>query len=160
MISPKSLESVENFHKTFQIPILKTPNLPSQKRMQLRYDLLFEELKEFSAAIAERDLVAIADALSDLEYVLSGAVLEFGLKDKFKNLFDEVHRSNMSKSCISKAEAEKTIVHYQEKYKVDAYYKKIDQNTFLVYRKDDDKVLKSINYSPADLKTIIDQKSK
>jgi predicted HAD superfamily Cof-like phosphohydrolase len=41
--------------------------------------------------------VEIADALCDLQYVLSGAILEFGFGGKFKSLFEEVHRSNMSK---------------------------------------------------------------
>ena len=56
--------------------------------VRLRVNLLREELKELEAAIADNDLVEVADALADLQYVLSGAVLEFGLGAKFRTLFD------------------------------------------------------------------------
>ncbi|HTM97101.1 MAG TPA: hypothetical protein VL088_00085, partial [Pedobacter sp.] len=80
--------------------------------------------------------------------------LEFGLGDKFKELFDEVHRSNMSKACKTVEEANETIAHYKNKSNVAAHYKEID-GLFLVYRDADHKTLKSIAYSPADLKTIV-----
>ncbi|MBY0245455.1 MAG: nucleoside triphosphate pyrophosphohydrolase family protein, partial [Sphingobacteriaceae bacterium] len=117
----------------------------------LRVELLAEELKELRQAIQDNDIVEVADALCDLQYVLSGAVLEFGLGQSFKNLFDEVHRSNMSKACKTIEEAEQTIAHYLAKDNTEAYYKEID-GLFLVYRKSDDKTLKSVNYSPANLK--------
>src|SRR5690606_21101597 len=105
-------------------------------------------------AINSNDLVEVADALCDLQYVLAGAVLEFGLGSKFKALFEEVHRSNMSKACKTVAEANKTIAHYKQKDNVEAYYKEID-GLYLVYRQHDDKTLKSINYSPADLRGLL-----
>ena len=106
-------------------------------------------------AVNDNDLIEIADALCDLQYVLAGAVLEFGLGEKFKALFDEVHRSNMSKACKTIEEANATIAHYKNKSNVDAHYKEID-GLFLVYRDADHKTLKSIAYSPADLKTIVE----
>ena len=154
LFSPESLAAVAEFHATFKHPILSKPQLPSSKRMALRHALLEEELEELKTAIDQKDLVGIADALCDLQYVLAGAVLEFGMKDKFKPLFDEVHRSNMSKACGSAAEALETIAQY-EKQGVAAYYKKIDAKTFLVYRKGDDKTLKSIRYSPAKLENLL-----
>lgn len=154
MLSSELLEAVAAFHQTFKHPILKSPELPSSKRMSLRYALLSEELKELKEAITAEDIVAVADALCDLQYVLAGAVLEFGLKDKFKRLFDEVHRSNMSKACRSEAEAVETITHY-EKQGVPAYYKKVDATTYLVYRSADHKTLKSIYYSPAKLEPLL-----
>ena len=98
-------------------------------------------------------MVEVADALCDIQYVLSGAVLEFGLADKFKTLFDEVQRSNMSKACKNEKEAIDTVAHYQAKG-TDCYYVK-SEDVFLVYRKEDNKTLKSINYSPADLSSIL-----
>lgn len=145
-----ALTQVAEFHQTFKHPIVANPAIPSASRSQLRIDLLAEELKELEEAVKNNDLVEVADALCDLQYVLAGAVLEFGLGDKFKALFDEVHRSNMSKACKTVEEAEQTIAHYKAKDGVEAYYKEIE-GLFLVYRKGDDKTLKSINYSPADI---------
>ena len=149
-----SLNQVADFHRTFNAPILDTPQIPSEQRCELRVNLLQEELNELSQAIKDNDLVEIADALCDIQYVLSGAVLEFGLGDKFVELFNEVQRSNMSKACNTQQEALMTLSHYKKKDGTEGYYKKIN-GKFLVYRASDDKVLKSINYSPANLKDIL-----
>ena len=145
-----SLNQVAEFHKTFNAPILDTPQIPSEQRCKLRVELLQEELNELSHAIKENDLVEIADALCDLQYVLSGAVLEFGLGEKFVELFNEVQRSNMSKACSTEEEAKRTLDNYKQNYDTEGYYKE-ENGKWLVYRTSDDKVLKSINYSPADL---------
>ena len=151
-----ALNQVAEFHKTFQHPIQEKPIIPSKERCELRVALIAEELKELQDAIADNDLVEIADALCDIQYVLSGAVLEFGLGEKFKALFDEVQRSNMSKTCQSEEEAKATMKHYKETKGVDSYYKKQGDH-YLVFRHPDNKTLKSINYSPADLKGILEQ---
>lgn len=151
-----SLNQVSEFHKTFRHPVIEKPAIPSRKRCDLRVALIKEELDELAAAIEDNDIVEIADALCDIQYVLSGAVLEFGLGEKFRDLFDEVQRSNMSKSCATKEEAEATIKHYKENKGMDCFYQEIDGH-FLVYRTEDNKTLKSINYSPADLKSIIEK---
>ncbi|MCK5209766.1 MAG: nucleoside triphosphate pyrophosphohydrolase family protein [Cyclobacteriaceae bacterium] len=151
-----SLNQVAEFHKTFKHPIEVAPTIPSKKRCDLRVALIREELEELEAAINDNDMVEIADALCDIQYVLSGAVLEFGLGEKFRELFDEVQRSNMSKSCFTVKEAEATVRHYKEKKDMDCYYKEVDGH-FLVYRTEDNKTLKSINYSPADLKSIVEK---
>ena len=148
------LESVSEFHKTFGAPILETPQIPSKERCELRVSLLQEELNELKEAIEKGDVVEVADALADLQYVLSGAVLEFGLGDKFDTLFDEVQRSNMSKACNSHQEAIETLLHYKKKDGTEGIYKE-EEGKWLVYRKEDNKVLKSVNYSPANLLDII-----
>jgi len=153
-----SLNQVSEFHKTFNAPVLETPQIPSDQRCELRVSLLQEELDELSQAIKDGDLVEIADALCDLQYVLSGAVLEFGLGDKFVELFNEVQRSNMSKACNTQQEALMTLSHYKQKDGTEGYYKE-NNGKWLVYRASDDKVLKSINYSPAELKKIIKNES-
>jgi len=147
---PNSLNQVAEFHTTFKHPVLPQPVIPSKERCALRIALLAEELKELQEAVDNNDLVDVADALCDLQYVLSGAILEFGLGEKFKDLFDEVHRSNMSKACKTVEEANQTIAHYRKTAGTESYYKEIE-GLFLVYRLPDDKTLKSINYSPADL---------
>ena len=153
MHQPDSLNQVAEFHRTFHAPILDTPQLPSEARCQLRVSLLAEELDELREAIADGDLVAVADALCDLQYVLSGAVLEFGLGDKFNALFDEVQRSNMSKACTTIAEAEATVAEYQAKGVPGHFIE--SEGRFLVFRDADHKTLKSVNYSPADLERIL-----
>ena len=149
-----SLNQVSKFHQTFKHPILNSPQIPSKKRCELRVSLLQEELNELQEAIDNNDLVEVADALCDIQYVLSGAVLEFGMGDKFVELFKEVQRSNMSKACATHEEAEKTVAYYKNKRGVSAHIEE-DNGLFLVYRDGDKKTLKSVNYSPADIKGIL-----
>lgn len=149
-----SLNQVAEFHKTFNAPILDHPAIPSADRCNLRISLLQEELNELKDAIANNDLVEIADALCDLQYVLSGAVLEFGLGEKFVTLFNEVQRSNMSKACTTQEEADETISFYKEKGE-DAFAQKSGVK-INVHRVSDNKVLKNKYYSPADLKSILE----
>lgn len=153
MQSPDSLNEVAKFHTTFGHPILPQATVPSPERCALRLNLLAEELRELEEAIRQNDIVEIADALCDLQYVLSGAVLEFGLGAKFKALFDEVQRSNMSKTCSTVDEAEKTVNHYRTQG-VECHYEEAD-GVYLVYRTGDRKTLKSVMYSPADLRSIL-----
>lgn len=155
MEEPKALNSVARFHKTFKLPIEKQPVIPSSKRCQLRINLLQEELNELKAAIEDKDIVEVADALADLQYVLSGAVLEFGLGEKFNALFSEVQRSNMSKTCKTMDEALRTKEYYEIMKGMSANIEE-SNGEFLVYRIEDGKVLKSINYSPTDLKGILE----
>ncbi|MET4081620.1 putative HAD superfamily Cof-like phosphohydrolase [Pedobacter sp. UYP30] len=156
MQESNSLNQVAEFHTTFKHPVLDKPQIPSKQRANLRISLLAEELKELEEAVNADDLTEVADALCDLQYVLAGAILEFGMGEKFKELFDEVHRSNMSKACKTVEEAEQTMKFYLDKDKTEAYFKEVD-GLFLVFRKGDDKTLKSVNYSPADLPTILNK---
>lgn len=154
MQQPDALNQVAEFHKTFRHPILEKPSIPDEKRCELRVSLLAEELKELQEAIKDNDIVEVADALCDIQYVLSGAILEFGLADKFKELFEEVQRSNMSKACKTEKEAQATVEYYKKEKHTECYYEKVD-DLYLVYRTADKKTLKSIFYSPADLKSIL-----
>lgn len=148
------LNQVAEFHRTFHHPIEPDPVIPAPRRCELRVSLIAEELKELEEAIRNKDIVEVADALCDIQYVLSGAILEFGLGEKFKALFDEVQRSNMSKACKTLTEAEETVKYYKEERGTDCYYEK-DGDVYLVYRKGDNKTLKNIYYSPADLKQVL-----
>ena len=154
MQQPESLQLVAEFHKTFKHPILESPAIPDEKRCKLRVDLIAEELKELEVSIRDRNMVEIADALCDIQYVLSGAILEFGLGEKFKALFEEVQRSNMSKACRSEEEAVRTVQYYRDKDGTECYYRK-EGDKWLVYRTVDNKTIKSVGYSPADLKGIL-----
>jgi len=150
---PQALNSVMDFHKLFGAYIWKKPHIPDAKTCELRINLLQEELNELKDAIVNNDLTEIADALADIQYVLSGAVISFGLQDIFANLFDEVQRSNMSKACKTPEEAQETIQKYES---LDQKGSVIEKNwVYLVLREMDQKVLKSISYSPANLQDII-----
>mgnify|MGYP001814561347 CR=1 FL=1 len=154
MIEAEALNGVAAFHRLFKMPILEKPEIPDQKRCELRIALLQEELDELRTAILEKDLTEIADALSDLQYVLSGAILEFGMGDIFNDLFSEVQRSNMSKACSTIEEAEATVEYYKKKRNTEAEIHS-SEGQYLVYRKHDHKVLKSVKYSPANLDGIL-----
>ena len=93
---PNVAEMVEQFHLTFGVPLRRTPTMsvPADE-MSLRVGLLEEELCEFEDAVENGDLVALADALADLAYVLYGTALTFGVD--LDSAVAEVHRSNMSK---------------------------------------------------------------
>ncbi len=149
-----ALNGVADFHRAFHVPVLKEPTVPDAARCELRISLLQEELDELKEAIEAKDLVGIADAFCDIQYVLSGAILEFGLGEKFAELFAEVQRSNMSKVCETFEIAEETVAYYKNERNTDGYIKE-QAGQFLVYRTADNKVLKSVKYSPADLASIL-----
>ena len=149
------LNQVAEFHQTFGHPILISPQIPSKERSDLRVSLLVEELKELQEAIYDNNIVEVADAFADIQYVLCGAILEFGLGDKFKELFNEVQRSNMSKACNDEFELRDTLAKYLNEG-IECYYK-IAEDKFLVYRTSDNKVMKNIYYSHANLQEIIEK---
>ena len=141
------LGQVQEFHELFSQPVKDEIGFPDQERQQLRLSLIREEFNELREAVEQKDFTEVIDALCDLQYVLSGTVLEFGLKDKFDEFFVETHRSNMSKACSSFEEAKATAAHYAA---TKGFECEIEQkgDFWIVYRKSDGKVLKSINYSP------------
>lgn len=153
------INKVREFHELFEQPVIKTPTIPSAERVQLRYDLIDEEARETMVAGFEKDLIEVADGLADTMYVLCGAILEYGLQDVFGDIFNAVHESNMSKACKDIAEAEATVAYYKEERGVEAFYKKHEtKDLYIVYRAFDDKILKSINYKPVDLKPFLNLK--
>lgn len=150
------VSKVKEFHELFDAPILDKPTIPSMERAMLRVNLIQEELNELKQAIEDGNLVECVDAFCDIQYVTSGALHEFGMANNFDEAFDEVHRSNMSKACETIEVANETVKHYANKGEdsVDSYIKEKD-GKYLVYRTSDDKILKSINYSPANLEKFV-----
>lgn len=177
------INKVKEFHESFDHPINDFKNPIDLKTRQLRVKLLFEELEELATASdvkgtfgelclgvveslsnnIENDVDVIdgdnvdkkeeIDALCDIQYVLSGAVLALGYQDVFDDAFEEVQRSNMSKMCRNLDEVEKTKEYYEERGFESHFVEKGD--SFIVLRKGDNKVLKNINYSEADLEQFI-----
>jgi len=96
-MSRTTLEMVQEFHETYGLPVEKGQTLSDEKTRMLRVNLLAEELEELQEALADGDIQETLDALIDLQYVLDGAFLSFGMHAVKQDAFDEVHRSNMSK---------------------------------------------------------------
>jgi len=92
-----TLEMVQEFHETYGLPVEDEQTLSSEKTQKLRINLLAEELDELKEALADNDPIETLDALIDLQYVLDGAFLSFGMQNVKQAAFEEVHRSNMSK---------------------------------------------------------------
>jgi predicted HAD superfamily Cof-like phosphohydrolase len=90
-----NFDDVKNFMNIYEQEVKTKPSFPSEKIVQLRYDLIKEELDELSVAIKDKDIVEVADALTDLLYVVYGAGHSFGID--LDKCFAEVQRSNMSK---------------------------------------------------------------
>lgn len=183
LVSNHTLKVYE-FMTNFGQPIVESPAEMPKDRAELRLALLFEELHEYAKAsgllykfedlcqqasgeyevltqveddqppfVEKVDLVEQLDALLDIQYILSGTVLENGFGKVFDDAFAEVHRSNMSKMCATNEEAERTI----DKLAAEGVPAHFSYASFptVVYRTSDLKVMKSIDYSPANLKQFI-----
>jgi len=93
----KQLDLVKQFHQKFQAPVLKEPALIPEDRSGLRYKLMNDEVVEYLEGVQHKDLENVAKELADILYAVYGTILEHGLQDKMEEIFEEVHRSNMSK---------------------------------------------------------------
>lgn len=125
----EKIKSVAEFHTVFSIGNASEMTLINEKDYTLRYNLIKEENEEYLEACKNGDLVEIADALGDQLYILFGTILKHGLQHKIEEVYDEIHRSNMSK---------------------------LDENGKPIFR-EDGKILKSQNYFKPDIKSILDK---
>jgi len=90
-----NFEDVKTFMETFGQMVKTKPQFPDKKTMQLRFDLIKEELNELEQAMKTKNLKEIADALTDILYVTYGAGYAYGIN--LDKCFKEVQRANMSK---------------------------------------------------------------
>ena len=90
-----NFEDVKTFMETFGQMVRTKPQFPDEETMQLRYDLIKEELNELEQAMKTKDLKEVADALTDILYVTYGAGYAYGIN--LDKCFKEVQRANMSK---------------------------------------------------------------
>lgn len=123
-----SLDLVREFHAAFGQDDAAAPRIGNDGINELRLKLIREETDELALALAEGDAVDVLDALTDLQYVLDGAYLQLGFAAVKDRALVEVHRSNMSK---------------------------IGEDGRPVHR-DDGKILKGPNYSPPNLRPMLD----
>ena len=121
-----NFEDVKKFMKTFGQKVITKPQFPDEKTMNLRFDLIKEELNELERAMKTKDLTEVADALADILYVTYGAGCAYGID--LDECFKEVQRANMSK---------------------------LDENGKPIYN-EKGKVMKGPNYTPPNLKQFIE----
>src|SRR5688572_30657024 len=125
----EKIRSVEEFHDVFKIGNASEITLIDERDFTLRYNLIKEENEEYLDACKNGDIVEIADALGDQLYILFGTILKHGLQDKIEEVYDEIHRSNMSK---------------------------LDANGLPIFR-EDGKILKSNRYFKPSIKEILEK---
>lgn len=126
----EKIKSVEEFHEVFKIGNASEITLVHEKDYTLRYNLIKEENEEYLEACKNGDIIEIADALGDQLYILFGTILKHGLQHKIEEVYDEIHRSNMSK---------------------------LDEEGQPIYR-EDGKILKSNQYFKPNIKSVLEQK--
>ena len=90
-----NFNKVKTFMETFGQEVKNKPSFSTNKINNLRYDLIKEELEELKIAMENKDLLEVADALTDILYVTYGAGHAFGID--LDKCFEEVQNSNMSK---------------------------------------------------------------
>ena len=90
-----NFKKVKTFMETFGQEVKNQPSFSTEKINKLRYDLIKEELEELKLALENKDLLEVADALTDILYVTYGAGHAFGVD--LDKCFEEVQASNMSK---------------------------------------------------------------
>ena len=123
-----NFDRVIDFMTTFGQEVKSSPEFPAEDITDLRLNLIDEEYIELQQAVNEYDIVAVADALTDLLYVIYGAGAAFGID--LDACFKEVHASNMSKLLSDRS----------------------------VLRREDGKILKGPNYFVPYLKKVLDIK--
>ncbi|GET46424.1 nucleoside triphosphate pyrophosphohydrolase family protein [Capnocytophaga felis] len=122
------LKSVAEFHKAFGLGMSQEPTINlKEETTNLRFRLMAEENEEYLEAVKSKNMVEVADALGDMLYILCGTIIEHGMQHKIEEVFNEIHRSNMSK---------------------------LDENGKPIYR-EDGKVMKGANYFPPDIAKIL-----
>lgn len=90
----RQILQVLEFQNAFKVKMPDQPKMLSKRRARLRQSLLEEEVKELREA---NNILDVADAVCDILYITYGTAHEYGIADRLVMLFDEVHRSNMSK---------------------------------------------------------------
>lgn len=156
-----NFEKVIEFNKAFGVKTNTTPQLDifdkDPELVQLKLDLILEEVDEFKQAIKDKNFTEIMDSISDSMYVFLGAATAFGFDaDK---AFDLVHKSNMSKLCVTEDIAIESVRRYKEevpqRYDSPAYRKSDDGIHWIVYNTSSNKILKSYLYTPVNFSELL-----
>lgn len=148
-----NFEKVRQFNRAFGVHSTNTPFMnvfmENPKLTNLRLSLIQEEVKELEVACKEHDFTEVADAIGDILYVVYGMADSFGINAD--EVFNRVHKSNMSKLCVTEEEAIETVDWYKSHdtpYDSPAYRKSDDGKYWVVFNESTGKILKNIHYSP------------
>ena len=150
-----NFQKVGEFHRIFGHPQNNKPQFnifdDDKKLVQLRIDLIEEELNELKEACEEKDMTEVADALCDIAYVTYGTAHAFGLP--IDTMFNEVHVSNMLKTCDNEEDAKISVKKYlEEKRYNDPQYRKSDCGKYwIVYDNETGKILKNHKFKSPEL---------
>lgn len=146
----ESIEDVYNWLDT------ANPEFGTKVKLELSLDLIHEELSELREALSNNNKDEIIDAVSDLFWVIHNVTYYYGINpNEITDHLNKVKTSNFSKFCQSIGDAELTVKAYKDgthKNKpgqcIDTYYKATGSrlHPYVVLRKSDDKILKSIFY--------------
>lgn len=155
LTSTPFVEEVQEFNqmmgKDFQNRTTPTIDIKDAKFV---IDFVKEELLELEEAVADNDIVEVLDAILDITYVcLGNGAMSFGLKNKIMDGYAEVQRSNLSKICKNVEEAEETVIIRSEQQKEPCHYEQIGDG-YVVYRTRDHKVMKNVNWSEPNLRSL------
>lgn len=159
-----NFEKVRDFNLQFGVPSFDSPQLnvftEHPDLVNLRMNLIREEMSELEEAVKNHDYTETVDALSDILYVVYGMGVSIGMN--LDKAFDIVHSSNMSKLCKTEEEAQQTVKWYQDQYAegklpydTAAYRKSTCGDYWVVFNSSTGKILKSINYHVVDFSEVM-----
>lgn len=145
----RMLEQINNWSAVFGAPISPVKGTVPLNRYSFLMELIEEECREVADAHLSGDLNELKYELGDLLWVTIRAFLEMG--ENPISIMDKIYNANMSKACKTEEEANQTIKAYEEGNhplkmgeKIKAYYE-LKDNYYIIKRKDNNKILKSIN---------------
>lgn len=124
----------------------RDPGLIPKDEAKLALMLIDEELGELKEAIRNNDFEEIADALGDLQYVLAGAIIRYGLDARFHEIFSEIHRNNMKRYPLVK-DKEEFVKALHERYP-EGGFRIIESGNRVYARREDGKILKPHGMKP------------
>lgn len=143
----EEIRSVKDFNITSGL--VPVSDFSNTQMLDLKLGLIKEETAEIEEAALKGDVVGVLDGIVDLLYVTLGFAVTYNLDTVLPEAFNRVHQSNMSKFCKTKGEAIKTMQAYSEKG-IQTTSRQVG-TSWVIFRATDDKILKSINYTPVEL---------
>jgi hypothetical protein len=149
------LNHINKILSWLQIAGVKKPNnieLPEKSKFNFWYRFMLEELEETKKAYEENNITDVIDGVVDLQWVHVNLIHMMGIEDIYQKCFDEVTRSNFSKFCKTEQEARESVESYRTR-NIESDFRKVD-DYFVVFRKEDGKILKSIKWSMPDITDI------
>ncbi|MBS1960717.1 MAG: nucleoside triphosphate pyrophosphohydrolase family protein [Bdellovibrionales bacterium] len=172
---PSREDKVKEFYQTFNQVVNDKPTKLTEDTIRLRLNLIQEELDELADSLdfakfndkyqtksnitfeIDQDLTKAFDAVLDLQYVLSGTIVSLGMANIFEEGFDEVHRSNMSKSFNKFEDAEGESAGLFMTKGIKTRIESSPNGKYILQRIEDNKTIKPSTYSPANLQPILDK---